>query len=75
MEPRPLAMTKRLLLAAVTLSVAVAATLTKAPEHRLQAPDAVIAQANPPRHELAPETLPFHRERWLSPEEIGRAHV
>lgn len=73
MEPRPLAMTKRLLLAAVTLSVAVAATLTKAPEHRLQAPDAVIAQANPPRHELAPETLPFHRERWLSPEGYTRS--
>jgi predicted neuraminidase len=73
MEPRPLDMTKRLLLAAATLIVAVTATMKVAPERHSQAPEAVIAQANPPPREWVQETLPFHRERWLSPEGYTRS--
>lgn len=73
MEPRPLAMTRRLLFSAATLVVALAATWATTPEHRSQAPEAVIAQAGPRREDLAQETLPFHQERWLSPEGYTRS--
>jgi len=67
MEPRPLAMTARVLAAGATLLVALAATLGESGQPPSEAPEAVIAQVGPPSDKMAPETVPYHRERWLSP--------
>jgi len=67
MEARPLAMTGRLLAAAATLLIALAATLSDSGEVPSQAPEAVIAQVEAAPGRTVTETLPFHRERWLSP--------
>lgn len=66
-------MTGRLLAAAATLTVAFTATLIHSSEPPSRAPEAVIAQVSPQTFAPAPEALPFHRERWLSPEGYTRS--